>query len=245
MKLGSLRRSQAGFSLIELSVVVAVLGAMTFVVTAGFENVQAYRQHRQATADAQAAYAAVRAFALRNRRLPCPDSSTDGRTMREAASPCARPSGWLPYESIGLTPPAENARMRYGVYIQGSTNLATPTASASDGLDLDGVGGLLTSLVAAATHPGSTLTPYYVQGTTADSSAQCSSGNPTNPAFVIVAPASDIERSGNNFESVNQAFGLTSHCTSAPSHRANAVLDDVVIAESPHALLGWLTASLR
>lgn len=236
---------QQGFSLIELSVVVAVLGVMTFAVSAGFENVQGYRQHRQATADADSAHAAIRAFTLRNRRLPCPDSSLSGHLQREPSGGCIQASGWLPYETLGLSPPRQSARMRYGIYLQGAINLANPAPRASDGLDLDGVGGLLTSLAAAATRPPNTDSAYYQLSSSPGSPPRCNGGALTNPAFVVVAPAGDLSGDGELFESVNRNFGNGDHCTSAPSRRADSTLDDVVVAESTNALLGWLTASLR
>lgn len=238
-------RLQQGFSLIELSVVVAVLGVMTFAVSAGFENVQGYRQHKQAIADAQSAHAAIRAFTLRNRRLPCPDSSSTGHLQREPVGPCTQASGWLPYETLGLSPPVPSARMRYGIYLQGGINLANPTPSASDGLDLDGVGGLLTSLVNAATATVTTSSPHYLLSPTPANTVSCTGGPMSNPAFVVVAPATDLGGDGDFFESANRSFGKGAHCTSAPSRRADATLDDVVVAESANALLGWLTASLR
>lgn len=240
------RRDQHGFSLVELSIVVAVLGVMTYAVTAAFANVQGYRQHKQAEANAQSAYAAVRAFALRNRRLPCPDTSSGGHLQREPSGTCTQASGWLPYESIGLSTPAESTRMRYGIYLQGAVNLAAPAPAASDGLDLDGVGGFLNALSSAAKASPNTLSPHYLQAPPSTSTITCSGGALTNPAFVIIAPATDIGGNGDRFESVNHSFGIGgSHCTTSPSRRPDAALDDVVVAESPNALLGWLSASLR
>ncbi|MGE8224679.1 MAG: prepilin-type N-terminal cleavage/methylation domain-containing protein [Stenotrophomonas sp.] len=238
----SMPGSQRGYSLIEVSVVVGVLGVLTFAVTSGLENIQRFREQRAAIANAEAARNAVRAFALNNKRLPCPASSS---SYREALPPCTQGSGWFPYETVGIAPPPERNRMKYGVYISNTSNLTAPARSASDGIDAERSGGFMLALAAAAAAPAQTSTPYYVQSSAQGSSVSCSGASSANPAFVIIAPATDLTGNNSNFEAPHIAFGTGSNCVASPAHRADAGSDDVVVAESTAELLGWITNSTR
>lgn len=235
-------RQQRGYSLIEVSVVVGVLGVLTFAVTSGMENMQKFREHRIASADAESARNAIRAFVLSNKRLPCPAASD---SYREADFPCSRDAGWLPYESLGLQPPPQRTRMKYGIYLSAAANLAAPTPQASDGLDPERTGGLLVALSAAARANGSTSSPHYSVAGDQATTIGCPGGAVVNPAFVIIAPASDLAGNSNYFESPHDRFGSGSKCVTSPAHRVNAGMDDIVVAESANSLLGWFSNSTR
>jgi len=232
---------QRGYSLVEVSVVIGVLGVLGFAITSGLDNVQQFREHRTAVASTEAARNALRAFALRNKRLPCPDTSSDGSLGREPDGTCPRNAGWLPWETLGLPPPSGRARLKYGVYQTSTINLVAPVAPVSDGLDLEGNGRFLAALRQAVTTAPATSTPYYIQG----GSDACSGTPMLNPAFVVIAPAADIGGQGQPFESFNANFGASSRCVNAPARRPDAGNDDIVLAESSTALLGWLLASTR
>jgi len=232
---------QRGYSLIEISVVLGVLGVLTFAVTSGLENIQQFRQHRAAVASAESARNALRAFALRNKRLPCPDNSSDGSRGREPSGSCPANAGWLPWETLDLPRPAASARLKYGVYTGPGANLVAPVPSASDGLDLERGGGFLAALRQAVSATPGTAAPYYVQGR-----ADTCSGVPLlNPAFVVIAPAADLGGRGTFFESSNATFGAGNRCTGSPARRPDASNDDVVLAESSAALLGWVSGTTR
>jgi prepilin-type N-terminal cleavage/methylation domain-containing protein len=249
----SIRRMQ-GFSLLEVAVVIGVLGVLTMAMTSAFENVQQIRGRKAAIADAESARNAVRAFALRNRRLPCPDNSVYGDAGREAGGGSCPPGvdvGWLPYESLGLAVPVRSARLRYGVS-RGSTGLdpADPTPTATDGLDLEGTGGFSAALAALAASPAGMGAPYYVAQSATDPAVACAGGNLVNPAFVLVAPGQDQEIVNGElhpgFDAPNRGFAIAAgKCVASPGRPADASYDDIVIAEGAHALLGWLKASTR
>lgn len=236
------RRSQRGYSLIEVSVVVGVLGVLTFAVTSGLENIQRFAEQRVAIANAESARNAVRAFALSNKRLPCPAGSG---AYREAPPPCTQGSGWFPYETLGMAPPPERRRMKYGVYISSVANLTAPARAASDGLDPERSGGLMVALAAAAAAPAQTSIAYYVQSTSQGSSVSCTGATSVNPAFVVIAPATDLAGNNTYFEAPHGAFGSSSNCVASPAHRADAGMDDVVVAESTAELLGWISNATR
>ncbi|MCR6685640.1 type II secretion system protein [Pseudoxanthomonas sp.] len=249
----SIRRTQ-GFSLLEVAVVIGVLGLLTMAMTSAFENVQQVRGRKAAIADAEGARNAVRAFALRNKRLPCPDNSTYGDTGREAGSgscPAGVDIGWLPYESLGLAVPVRASRLRYGVN-RGVAGLdpTDPTPTAADGLDLEGTGGFSAALGALAASPAGTGAPYYVVQSATDPAVTCAGGDLINPAFVLVAPGQDQEvvdgEPHPGFDTPNRGFATAgSKCVAAPGRPADASYDDVVVTEGVHALLGWLKASTR
>ncbi len=242
-----------GFSLLEVAVVIGVLGLLAIAMTSAFDNVQQLRSRKAAIADAESARNALRAFALRNRRLPCPDTSPYGDAGREAGSdgcPSSVDVGWLPYESIGLALPVRAARLRYGVNrgVAGFDPVA-PAPAASDGLDLEGTGGFGTALAALATKPAGTGAPYYIALSATDPTITCAGTGLVNPAFVLVAPVTDSDGDGGvhaGFDAPNLGFATgVDKCVASPARPASMGYDDVVVAESSNALLGWFLASTR
>ncbi|WP_158613467.1 type II secretion system protein [Luteimonas sp. 100069] len=237
-----------GFTLVELAVVLAVLGVLALAMTSSFDSVAQARQHNAAQAHAESARLALRAFALRNRRLPCPDTTTWGDVGREAGGGACGPSvnvGWLPYEALGLEIPERGARLRYGVRRGASTDLVAPGRASVDVPDLEGTGGLVAALSRAATIT-TTSQPHYF---TADPAGPSCSGSPVNPALVLVAPATNRDGAGGtfaNFDGIHAAFAAgTGLCVAAPGQPTTPLFDDVVVAESPAALLGWLLTASR
>lgn len=242
-----------GFSLLEVAVVIGVLGLLAIAMTSAFDNVQQIRSRKAAIADAESARNAVRAFALHNKRLPCPDTSPYGDAGREPGSgacPSGVDIGWLPYESIGLAVPVRAARLRYGVN-RGVAGLdpVAPAPVASDGLDLDGTGGFTAALAALTTKPAGTGAPYYIAQSATDPTITCTGIGLVNPAFLLVAPAVDSDGDGGvhaGFDAPNLGFAAgIDKCVASPARPASMGYDDVVVAESSNALLGWLLASTR
>lgn len=233
---------QRGYGLLEVSVVVGVLGVLSFAVTAGLENMQQLREHRHAVADAQAAVNALRGFALRNKRLPCPATAN---SAREPIGNCTQNAGWLPYESLGLAPPATRTRMKYGVHLSATANLVAPTPTAADGLDLEHSGGFIAALREAAASAASNAQPFYIQESALGATPACSGGTLINPAFVVIAPAADLGGNDRYFESSNASFGAGSRCVVPPARVADASVDDVVVAQGSTALLGWISNATR
>lgn len=236
------RASGHGFTLIELAVVLVVLGALGMLVTSSYSGVDATRAQQRAKAEAEAAHSAVRMFVLTTRRLPCPDLSGDGREGN-AAGVCTAGAqlGLLPYQTLGLAP----TRMGYGVFRASGADLVAPAIAASTGPMDDGTAPLREALIAAAALPVSTNNPYTTGDGGQLGSESCASNPVSNPAFVIVAPATDRDGNADVFDGVNTGLPNAGRCIAAPSRPFDATYDDVVVAESAHALLGWLTARSR
>ena len=247
----STSRQHAGFTLVEVAVVAGILGLLALTMTSAFEGMEQARVQNRAQADVEAARQALRHFLLRNKRLPCPDNSSHGERGREAGGSGSCPSelstGWLPYESLGLPLPVRSQRLRYGVHRDEDADLVAPTPGAIDDPDLEGSAGLASALSKAATTTPSSSFPYY-SAATANGTA-CGGGDLVNPAFVLVAPATDRDGSGGThagFDGPNRGFADgADNCTAAPSRPASSAYDDVGVAESASTLLGLLTASTR
>lgn len=240
------RRGQSGYSLLELAVALAILGALGTGMHSAFEAMQQARLHNAGQADAEAGRQALRAYVLRNKRLPCPDTSAYGDRGRSDGS-CAQSIGWLPYETLGLDIPVRERRMRYGVYRSGTIDLAAPTLASVDEPDLEGRSGYADLLERLATQPPSTAVPWYSPDAIA-AGAACTGVRRANPAFVLVAPgaALDDPGAGAPFDGPNRGFATgTSLCVAPPSRGADSRYDDVVVAESASALLGWLATTTR
>jgi len=246
----SSRRLAAGVTLVELAVVISIVGLLSVTVSAGYTDFSQVRAAASAKADAEAGRQAVRAFVLRNKRLPCPDLSAQGDAAREGTAgscPVGAQVGWLPYESLGLTRPDRGARMRYAVSRSAAADLVAPAAAAS-GLDLDGTARMRAALVAAARLPNGSDRPFLTGPGSPGAPENCAAVQ-SNPAFALVAPVSDRDNAGGaaaGFDGVNLAMAASNrNCIAAPSRPMDARYDDVVVAESASALLGWLAAQTR
>lgn len=238
----------AGVTLVELAVVLSIVGLLGVVVGTGLGDVARMGDAANAHADAERARQAVRAFALRHQRLPCPDLSAFGDGAREGLAgncPAGAQVGWLPYESLGLARPDREQRLRYAVSRAGAADLVVPGAA---GAALEGGTPLRAALAAAARQARGTNRPYLTGPGTGASPEDCALVQ-SNPAFVLVAPARDADGVGlthPGFDGVNAAMaGAGQLCIAAPSRPADARYDDVVVAEGASALLGWLAAQTR
>lgn len=254
--------AQRGFNIVELSVVVSILALLTAAVTGTYELISQSRHHAAASAELGQAQQALRTFIVRNKRLPCPDTSINGIRGREnggdAGCPTGVLKGWLPYESVGLALPPPGARMRYAVYRKAGADLVMPTRAGAEFGDHDGAGGLLAALSKIVQNAPDRTVPYYPQPavasypkeTAAGASPACDDAGPVaNPAFALIAPVSDMDQADTphpEFDTVNMPFVSSSLlCMAHPDRPSSFRHDDLVVAESAFSLLGWLTALER
>lgn len=266
----ALPRRQRGFNLVELSVVAGIIGLLSALGVGAFELFGQSRDHARAQAELGEASHALRAFLVRNKRLPCPDNSeaagsthlgreTPGSGTPGGRCPAGLRVGWLPYESLGLTLPPLEQRLRYAVYRNGGIDLTQPVPGAAEFADQDGAAGLLATLPKVMAQPVSTGLPYYKlpRGTAfypadpANSTVSCDeAGDTVNPAFALIAPGRDMDGDSTGrhprFDTINNGFASgTSLCMANPDRPSSFRHDDLVLAESAGTLLGWLTTLER
>jgi prepilin-type N-terminal cleavage/methylation domain-containing protein len=137
-----MRRKSQGFSLIELSVTLALMGVLGLVAWRLLPASRETAQVLPAALQLAQAQAAVEGFVLRTHRLPCPDTDADGR---ENCAPAAlAPKGGLAWRDLGLS--ASHAVLRYGVLQNAVSKLSIAQAQQTPllppGFSANGVNGL-------------------------------------------------------------------------------------------------------
>lgn len=101
-------RSHFGFSLIELSIVLVVVGLLISSMISGFVTYTQNRRIQEARQDLQNIHDALIGFAMQNRRLPCPDDDGPGVATDGQEDPpgggggCTQTAGYLPFRDLGL-----------------------------------------------------------------------------------------------------------------------------------------------
>lgn len=239
----------AGFSLLEISVVLAVLGVLTLGLGSQWDSIQTARKHNAALAELSTARAALYAYVLRNRRLPCP-ALADDHGFAPASCPAGRNRGLLPHASLGLEAPSA-APLFYAVHRGTDADLVLPTAVDPTSIEMSQRAGIETALTSlarrTAVDPGQ---PHHPATPTAVNNDDCTPSHTTNPAFVLLAPVQALsttaQAAGNGFDGPNQPFTSgRSQCSAAPERPANGQYDDLVLSEPASALLGWIIQRAR
>lgn len=242
------RLRQRGFSLIELSVVLLATGLLGWAVASGYGNAAALQDRDRARQSAESLREGLRAFALRNGRLPCPDTGGSG-WEGDAAGACASgaEAGWLPYRSLGLDLPPDALRAAYGVYRNrnatgGDADLAVATERTGDAAGTPGYRNARDLVAGLAIAGRQALTTAHVRLTgddAAEGAVDCAANVRSHPAFFIVVPLEDRDGDGNRFDAPHTAGAP---CAYAPGTALRSDRDDVVVAESLDALAGWIGA---
>lgn len=245
--------SQRGFSLAELAIALAALGLMTWAVAGAYGNAGSQRDRDEARVHGQQMLEAVRAFALTNARLPCPDTDGDGWEGNVLGGcPANAQTGWLPYASLGLDLPHPRVRAAYGVYRNaaasaGNADLAV-RAERSNPADTAGDPGyqnvrdLIAALNFAAAQSVAADKVYLTGDGGVQGAVDCGANLRSHPALVLVMPVSDRDNSGSRFDGVHAAPPAMGSCFQPPATAETSVRDDVVVTDSLSSLAGWLAA---
>ncbi|MDR0361480.1 MAG: type II secretion system GspH family protein [Planctomycetota bacterium] len=226
-------RREAGFNLIELTIVLVVLGVMGFLAGSAFSGADTASSASKNRARAKVVYEAVRYFALANKRFPCPDQSGDGYEECEGRVEF----GFVPYVTLGLENMMEMDPVYYAVY-RGTNDNSDLAVLAERGDDTEGQIGYkgYGDLIQALEGIPTTLDPtnhVRVAAVSADGTSDCS--NATHPAFVVMVPGA-VGKDGENVTN----WGDSPYCVASPIQSGTSSYDDFVLAESPVALAEWL-----
>ncbi|WP_435101174.1 type II secretion system protein [Arhodomonas sp. AD133] len=234
-------RPCAGYTAVELAVALAVVGVLLWTVGSSYVNVDTTRERQTAVVRGEHVRDAIRAFALANARLPCPDAAGDGwEDTAGGDCPAELDTGFVPYRSLGLTLPDDAWHAQYGVYRR-------PASNRRDDADLavvaerggSGVSRLLHGLDNAA-GDGLDAGRIHLTGDGGPAGAiDCGGNRRRHVAYFLVIPLRDRDGDGSRFDSVN-APSAPARCAYAPGTGRAHDRDDVVIAEGFTALAGWL-----
>jgi prepilin-type N-terminal cleavage/methylation domain-containing protein len=93
---------QAGFSILELAIVLVIVGLLTAASVAMYSEQRIHVKWQEGGAHLKLAKSALLQFAKQNKFLPCPDTDNDGYENRGAIA-CSAVSGDVPFNELGLT----------------------------------------------------------------------------------------------------------------------------------------------
>lgn len=113
-------RSQIGFSLLELAIVIVILAAVLGSVAVPLATQVQERRIKETVQVLEDSKEALMGFALSNGRLPCPDTDRDGHENPfPPGGACTANEGFLPWNDLG-TPPADawGRLLYYGVTLE-------------------------------------------------------------------------------------------------------------------------------
>ena len=220
-----------------------------WTVSGAYDNSQVLRDREQAFSQGEVLREAVRAFALTNARLPCPDTTGTG-WEGDAAGTCnlTADAGWLPYRSLGLDRPSNRFLAAYSVYRRADTDAARDadtvvrkerTGNSAGNTGYQDTRDLIVALGNASGDPASPARTRLTGNDGTEGAVDCTSNIRSHPAFFIVIALGDAAGSASAFEVPN---GAGSNCAWTPGKGLQQGRDDVVIAEPSRVLSGWLGA---
>jgi type II secretory pathway pseudopilin PulG len=187
-------RRQRGWSMVELGVVLVVFGYLGTAYLNALSGTEKFREEMGEESALNAAEQQIKAFALREKRLPCPDVTGAGwedASCAGAAPGVGRRVGRLPYNTLQMEEPVlqGGGAIRYGVWREATSDLGTAVIPSGD---VDGGPRFLLQ-------PGGAGQPFGAGLDAAGNAVNCSVVA-NNPAFVLtVAPREAVPGSANCF----------------------------------------------
>ncbi len=246
------KQLQHGLSMLEVTMVLVIASLMSWAAFSAYVTFDRDRERAMAKATAQQMQTALRAFAMRHGRLPCPDTAGNG--YETAGCPVTTKVGGFPYLSVGLDLPPELQQVRYAVFRRA---VADPALDADLAVALERTGDEpgdvdhldVTDLVAAlnnaaawfAEEAGLDQQPHLTGDDGIAGPVACGAGDVATVAYWLILPMQDADGDGDVFDFPHSTTGL---CAASPSAPLQANADDIVVAESPLQLAGWLRRSM-
>lgn len=249
---------------VELAVILAIMAVLTWMVSAAWAHSAQISQRAHALEHAQRLRDGLRAYALRNARLPCPDTDGSGWENRLSSGSCPAgvQFGWFPYKSLGWDLPSLAYRAIYAVFRDPA---ATPANDADLALRLErsnpadveiaagyaSVFDLITALETASNRTSvlvSSAHPHLTGDAGPAGAVDCSVNRRQNVAFWLVLPLQDRDGSGARTDGVHWPVSAATLadpralCAHSSGAGASADTDDVVVADTFDTLAGWLQA---
>lgn len=231
-----------GWSFVELAIVLAIAGLLVWMWPSAGGNLGVARERAEATDHLRQVSEAMRAYALREARLPCPAAGAPYWEDCTASSAV----GVVPYRSLGLDPPASDLVARYAVYRQPNpdpgldaelTRRLERTGDSPSSAYYQDVFDLIEALERAqAAGPDNARAYLTGDGAAPAEPADCMGYVHTNVAYWLISPLHDRDGDGVGFDAPHSI--ATSLCAAPLTTRPR--FDDVVRFESPSSLAGWL-----
>ena len=217
MQAGARHKHQAGFTLIEIAIVVVIVGIIISIISTVLPSLIASSKIKKARAILERADYTLQGYISANGRCPCPDTNADGVEDRvPGANPpvddaCTAYVGDLPYATLGLGSPDDiwQNPIRYGVYE-------------------DMIHTSNTTLCAAA--PCSPCLVDFISNPDTNWLRTNDGTNATNVAYVLVSGgAKDLDGDNDFFDGRNAAAPGSAEFE-APDRIVDAAYDDLMIS---------------
>ena len=246
-------RRVRGFSLVEVAIVLVVAGLVSWAAFTAFDTVSEQQEREGAMSLARQMQGSLRAFAMRHGRLPCPDSgatATGYESLTGGNCTAGNQVGWFPYVALDMEVPQESLRARYAVFRAANGTPASDADlavavertgdAAGDATQLD-VTDLIVGLGNAASLALSTSRAHLTGDAGPAGAIDCAANAVMPVAYWLVLPLHDRSGDGLRLDPPHTAAGT---CAASPNAPIRSTSDDVVLAESPAQLAGWLRRSM-
>ena len=233
--------NRSGFTLIELAIVMVIVGIIISVVATVIPSLIQTAKNKKTQAILEKMDYAIQGYVVANHRLPCPDSTGDGKADPDDGSDCSGYACDLPYITLGLSngEDAWGNTLLYAVYgntgsIVDLTNLFTDAddfcdnglTAAADEIS-DGDDG-----VPRTGDDGYFSAKLYTTFTDADNNPDPSTNS--GQAYILASDgAKDLMLLNGFFDDLND----TDLQFDAPNKLQSPTYDDIVTARSVNYLL--------
>jgi len=227
----------SGFSLLELTLVLVVLGLLFATAAPAWQSVVHYHQHEfQGDKRLEQLASALANYAARHHRLPCPDMNGNGYEGTDGLCSDDHRVGWLPTATLGLAPETSQDRVIYAVYRASDADLAV-----SDALTADSTGqAQFLSRLERAAEGQSAPAPVVTGDGTRQGNIDCVNNPVQRPAYVLLLTGEDRDGDGRLADLINPDQPGDPGCFAGPGLPANSEYDDLSIAVSAQALYGQI-----